>query len=1106
MLNLIEGGFFSGGREALRERIAALTEQGKRSILIVPEQQTVSAEREMTDFLPPSAPLCFETTNFTRLANTVFRALGGLAGDTADTAKRSLLMWKTLTELSVLLETTCTRGEISAGSVSKMLGTVKQMQSYAITPADLADTADALESAGISSDARLTAKLRDVSKIMALYKKLLGEKYADADDSLLIAAQKMSQAPEFLSDHEIFIDGFTSFTEPQYKLLRELLRRTDVTAYITLPKSAPDAFEYAEMKATHDRLVRLASEISCDVKLQRVDGRFSGSLMISELSSLLWRSNVKIDGDAFSETDALHLYEAENPYEECAFVANDIKRRVMEGAKYSDFGIIARSIESYSGILDVAFEKAGVPLFTSARSDVGSYEVIKLIYSAFAAVSGGFKQRDVISYSKCSLCGVDRNLADEFELYVERWQINGKRFTDGVFWNMNPDGYSTHRSKSAADKLLLIDRARQAITEPLIAFSNALADARTVKDYATALVDFLVSLDIENALKTRSAEEQVLRGAEAARDVARLWGVICDALDSLCDVLADSEVNTDTFITLLRITFAGTDIGRIPSFTEQVTAASADMARMNGKKHIYIIGANAGVFPAAVNDTSYFTDKDKRTLAGAGLPIDADTDVMSAKELYLFERAISYARVGVSVIYSALDTAFKAIPPSDAVKRITELTDKRITPTVISSMPIADRAFSAEYALEHIKDFGDSVSDAKDALRDVGFGSHIAISETPIKNTELRLSAESLSYLYGESIATSQSRLEAYAKCPMSYFCKYDLGISAEERAEFDSRNIGTFIHAILESFFTELRVRGKRIVEITDEEKQALILRVSTEYIRKCFEGIPETSARVKDTINKLCRASKPIIDGLCDEFSSCKYEPVFFELEIAKNKAGMPEPIVFKTTDGKELYLTGKIDRVDTYKSGDDVYIRVIDYKSGNKIFSPEDIKKGLNLQMFLYLKALVETENADFRKKAGVENGGKMIPAGVIYVKTSIEDAKISTSSEALALDGVKKNQARIGMLLDDMESISAMNADYIPIKLKDGVPDTRSSAKLYTESGWDALNETISEVVSELGSRMTAGDVSAFPMLKSSGKSEVCQYCEFKAICRNAHPSK
>ena len=132
--------------------------------------------------------------------------------------------------------------------------------------------------------------------------------------------------------------------------------------------------------------------------------------------------------------------------------------------------------------------------------------------------------------------------------------------------------------------------------------------------------------------------------------------------------------------------------------------------------------------------------------------------------------------------------------------------------------------------------------------------------------------------------------------------------------------------------------------------------------------------------------------------------------------------------------------------------------------------------------------------------------MIPAGVIYVKTSIEDAKISTSSEALALDGVKKNQARIGMLLDDMESISAMNADYIPIKLKDGVPDTRSSAKLYTESAWDALNETISEVVSELGSRMTAGDVSAFPMLKSSGKSEVCQYCEFKAICRNAHPSK
>lgn len=1107
MLTLIEGGFFAGGHEMIKERIRKLTEEKKKSILIVPEQQTVSAEHEMTDFLPPSSPLYFEVTNFTRFANTVFRALGGLTGDSADAAKRSLIMWRAMTELSPVLEAGSKNGSVSAGSVAKMLGAVKQLQSFAITPRELADVADGLRNtADADTDGRLIAKLNDASKIMALYKKLLTEQFSDADDSLLIAARKLSENKEFLSDTAIFIDGFTSFTEPQYKIMKALFGRADVTVSLTIPKAAPDAFEFSEIKAAHERLVRIASESSSDVALKRIDGRNSPSLMISEVASLLWRNNAKIDTDAYSETDGIHIYEAENPYEECAFVAEDIRRRVIAGAKYSDFGVIARSLDSYSGILDVAFEKSGVPLFMSKRSDIGSYEVIKLIYSAFAAVSGGYRRADVISYSKCSLTGVDKNLADEFELYVENWQITGKRFTDGLFWNMNPEGYTKHRSKTADEKLTRIDLARRGIISPLMNLEEALKEAKTVTDHARALVKFLTELDIEESLNARSEEERLLHGNEAADDMKRLWRVICDALDSLCEVLHDTKTDPETFLSLLKITFDGTDIGRIPAFKEQVSAGSADTARMYGKKYIYILGANSGIFPLAVDDDAYFTDKDKDALSRAGLPISADTDIRSARELYLFERAISFARVGVNILYSATDTAFKAIYPSEAIARISDISDGRIKPVRLSDIPMRDKAYSAEYALEHLSEFDSDGSHAKAALRECGFGEALDVSEMPIKNVTLSLSKETLGALYGKSVNLTQSKLEAYAKCPMSYFCKYDLGLEAEERAEFDARNIGTFLHAVLENFFGELRKRGKAISEITDSEKDALIARVSSEYIRACFDGIPETSARLQDTVNRLCRAAKPIIDGLCDEFSDCKYEPVFFELEIKKDSSETPEPIIFNTDSGKEVYITGKIDRVDSFKSENDVYIRVIDYKSGNKLFSPSDIEQGLNLQMFLYLKSVVETESTEFRKKLGVGENGRLIPAGVIYVKTAVEDAKISRNSEYDAKAAIKKNQARVGMLLDDDVSIGAMNAEYIPVKFKaDGTPDSHSKAKLYTLGGWDILNEKIKAAVSDISTRMTEGDISAVPMLKSSGKSDVCKYCEFKAICRNANSS-
>ena len=139
MITLIEGGFFAGGRELVKNSISKLCHAGRRAFMIVPEQDTVSSENEMAAFLPDKAPLFIEITNFTRFSDVIFRSLGGACEKNADPVKRALIMWKTLTELSPILETSSRIGDISHGSVSKMLATVKQLQSFAISPESLAD-------------------------------------------------------------------------------------------------------------------------------------------------------------------------------------------------------------------------------------------------------------------------------------------------------------------------------------------------------------------------------------------------------------------------------------------------------------------------------------------------------------------------------------------------------------------------------------------------------------------------------------------------------------------------------------------------------------------------------------------------------------------------------------------------------------------------------------------------------------------------------------------------------------------------------------------------------------------------------------------------------
>ena len=64
--------------KAIVEKIREDAENGKRSFLIVPEQQTVVSERILASSLPAGAQLITEVVNFTRLSNEVFRKVGGL--------------------------------------------------------------------------------------------------------------------------------------------------------------------------------------------------------------------------------------------------------------------------------------------------------------------------------------------------------------------------------------------------------------------------------------------------------------------------------------------------------------------------------------------------------------------------------------------------------------------------------------------------------------------------------------------------------------------------------------------------------------------------------------------------------------------------------------------------------------------------------------------------------------------------------------------------------------------------------------------------------------------------------------------------------------------
>ena len=1101
MLKITENGFGTDTLGSIASELGDLSGARKFTYIIVPEQQTVITERRMADELPPSHPLKVEVTNFTRLANTVFRSLGGLSGKYITPAARSVIMWRALAETMPMLKTMS--GDPDSGKVARMLSAVDEMQSLRIHEKELSDIYDS-----IRLNERLSNKIFDLMLVMKTYKLLCGEKFSDSGEDLDKMCEKLSETPGFFSGCRFYIAGFTSFTEQEYAVFEELIRSSDATVYLTIPKNAPSEYPFTELIKFRRRLTDIARRAKVDITLEKSSARpVRKSSLIQELSDVLWSTDANIVNISCKSDDTVRIFEADDPFESSDFIAADIVRRVQDGASWSDFAVIARNAEDYRGILDLSFEKYSIPCHFSVRDDISSFEAVKLIYSAYAAVCGGFARGDVISYAKCSMSGITPEKCDEFESYAAKWELDGKNFTDGTVWNMNPDGYTDKMRAGAAELLAAVNETKKKISDDLHMLS-ASTGRLTVTKHAEILVRFLLQLRVPESIEAVAMREEARGNITLAEENLRLWETICSALDTLTDAAGEAEVIGDEFCELLKTVFSKTDMGKIPATVDEVTVGSADTMRLGDSvKHAYMIGVNKGEFPRTVTNDGYFSDSDCLTLSTAGLAIEPETDVRAAREMFIFSRAFTCSSESITLLFSDLSPDLSRVLPSVPIKKISEATSGAVSPVRVSSLPKDALIYSAEAAFEALGNTSDAASLAavRNVLSDLPeYSGRLSMLGHGILNDTLRLTEDGANSLYGKKMNLTQSRIDAYLRCPLAHFASYPLYLDTGEKAEFNALNIGNFIHSVLEKFFSSLKENGIDIRMLSEEDRRRFTEEATRGYINSVTADGQEHKPRTEKLFSNILNASLMLTDELCDEFRNSRFSPSFFELRIDSLSPDLPSPPAFHTDDGTEVTVYGTADRVDTYKLGNDVYVRVIDYKTGNKNFSPEDIDKSQNLQLFLYLTAITETGKEGFRKLIGVGEGGRMIPAGVLYLKTKTDPIDSNSPPDGDPAELIKAQQVRSGMLINDPDILSAMDTTgsgrYIPVKYeKNG--EVKNSESMFSEEDWPEIRKRTEAAVLRVAKKMKSGDISASPLLDNKHKN-TCESCRFKPICRNA----
>lgn len=1070
MLTLLYG--TRGARNEIYKRIADDVESGRRAYLIVPDQKALLSERALMDTLPKSAALLVDAVGFSRLANLVSRRYGGLTYSYATDGAKVLTMYRTVKELAPLLN--IFGGETQSSALQSLCSLMGEFRACSVSTDELSAAAEKM------GDTPLAKKLFDLALIYERYEAILHEKFAEQADDIDTLAELLAKH-DFFGDAHIYVDSFLSFTKQETAVISHILSRgRDV--YIALPFSRRGA-HMAECADTRKKLLSLSAKLSIKVEESYAEEEANGAIEFAKDNLWDFASSDTYDED----TDGvLELVSCETQNEEAELVLREIFKALERGQSYSDIAVIARSPENYGGTLDRLLTRCKIPFFFSKKTNADVLPLTKLILSALSLYVYNFKESDVAAYIKTGLTGVSDDECDIFEEYISRWNICGRaRYLDGEDFTMSWDGYTSEVTDP--ETLAEVNEIKRTVTTPLARFCDSLDGAKTVRDFAAAVYEYLVDMNIRDI--SCDAEFCKYFGVDKSDEAVRLWNVTLEAFDTMVDAAGDEVTTALDFCTLTKLLFSAIDIANIPSSKDQVIIGGADTIRIDERKTVIILGAVEGVFPAPVKESPTLGENERNLLKEAGVELSQDLALRSARELYHFARSIDFATEKAVISYYTSNLDGEKTEPSFAVARL-----KKIFPKLCSysfgKLPAREKIFYPETICDSAGKY-DAKTEA--AFEKVMSERGLYISPTKdaqkLCNADASLSATLAKEIYGDNLRLSQSKIDRYCECHLQHFMQYVLSLENTAPFEFDPANLGTFVHSIVENFVSTVNESGKKIGELDEDEIERLTVSLCAAETEKIMRSSNGGSARMLCFFERMKKNIRLILTNLVNEFKNSSFEPFLLEYKIGLS--GGHKPLVINLGDGATATLGGIADRVDIYKNDGKVYIRVADYKSGKKDFREDDLKKGKNLQLLIYLFALCNVADKHFFDALGVDSTDSIIPAGASYFV--VNPPKIALNSkpdEGEAMEMAESSFKRLGFIFDAETLADAID------KTAQKIFSSKLTAK--DEDGVKELFDTVKDSIKRVACDMRAGKIDTSET--SMGYKSPCRYCAYKAVCR------
>ena len=1075
MLRLILGKAGAGKTAAVIKEISQAVERREGGcLLLVPEQYSHEAERELCLRCGDRLSLYAEVFSFTGLARRILQQQGGGAEALLDPGGRLLCMALALHAVGSRLRIYAAaqrRAELQA----LLLRVVDELKAACVTP-------DMLEAAARDCEDALGDKLRDLSEICAAYEAVVAQGRADPSDRLRVLADRIPES-DLGPDTRIYVDGFIDFTAQERAVLSALLRKgVQLTVCMTVDQMHEGSEVFALSRSACRQLLAEAENQGLAHRIEYLERDEKDQALRYFADNLFDYAARCYPG----EKAPLELAIAESMTAECEYAAARALALVHGGCRWRDIAVAIRGFEDYRGTLESVFRHYGVPLFSVRRSQLLSRPLPLLISLSYEIVEGGWDVDDVISYMRTGLAGLEPEDCDLLADYVFKWQLRRGAWERPGDWRQHPKGYGAEYDQAAEESLRKINALRRQLAEPLLDFQRQGRLASTAEQQAAALSQLLLRLDLPEQLSRRARILEESGQAALAGEYRQLWELTVSALEQSAAVLGDMEMDMQDFGRLFTRMLSQYDVGTIPVSLDQVSAGDFDRMRRRSIRHLIVLGCSDDRLPPAQEAPDVFSPEERQRLVEMEIPLGAGESELW-REFSLIYNGLSLPSDSLAMCYAAHGGDGEELRPAFVFNRAKALFHAEARTVQTERLHLWAEAPALTLAAQAVRGGSGTAAAAADYFR-TRQPQRYAHLEEAARMSRGRLSPAGVEALYGKRLRLSASRIDKFAACKFAYFCQYGLRAKPYEPAGFHPPEIGTFMHYVLENTARQVKESGG-FAAVSEEVLRQITDRCVQTYIHEELNDFQEKSSRFVYLFRRLCGDVHRVVADMAAELRRSDFEPLDFELDFAKASDMRPVEL----GEGQEaMTLTGIADRVDGWLHQGKLYLRVVDYKTGRKSFSLSEVWYGMGLQMLLYLFAL----EAD----GGHRYGHEIVPAGVMYVPA--RSAMLSLSRE-LDQEEVEKERGkelrRSGLVLSDAETIEAWERGedkrYIPLRFRGG---KATGEGLASAQQLGLLARHIRQTLTDMAGQLRRGNIAADPYYRGQ-QENACLYCDFFSAC-------